>query len=69
MIRMIPIEPIFKLILKDQNFKTFPMINPKIESMITFVIKLNFMATTPAVKTIAIKTDKKGFLDLGFSSN
>ena len=69
MIRMIPIEPIFKLILKDQNFKTFPIIKPKIESMITLVIKLNFIETTPAVITIEINIDKKGFFDFGFYSN
>ena len=31
MITMIPTEPILRLIPKDQNFKIFPITNPKIE--------------------------------------
>ena len=58
MMTMIPTDPILRLAPKDQNFKRLPMSSPKMESIITLVIKLKFIATTPAVTNAAINTDK-----------
>ena len=58
MITMIPTEPILRLIPKDQNFKIFPITNPKIESIITLTIKSNSNQTTVPVINTAISIDQ-----------
>ena len=61
MITIIPIEPILRFIPKDQKFKMLPMISPKMDRIITLVIKLKFIATTTVVNNQEINNDKKGF--------
>ena len=58
MITIIPIEPILRLMPKDQNFKIFPITNPKIESIITLTIKSNSNQTTVPVINTAISIDQ-----------
>ena len=58
MMTIIPIEPILRLIPKDQNFKTLPMTKPKIESMITLMIKSNSNQTTVPVINTPISKDQ-----------
>ena len=51
-------ERILRLMPKDQNFKIFPITNPKIESIITLTIKSNSNQTTVPVINTAISIDQ-----------